>query len=124
MNILFKIEGVKNLADLKSLPDKGVKLFLFGETHGFLDDIGIQKEILEIIKMKTEVCIPITAETAEEAIKDMKQAEKLADLVELRIDFIKNIDENKLKKLLKSKKKKIIVTCRPKSLCGNFDGNE
>ena len=49
MNVLFKVEGVKNLADLKSLPDKGVKLFLFGETHGFLDDIGIQKEILEII---------------------------------------------------------------------------
>lgn len=84
----------------------------------------VGNEILKLIKMKTEVCIPITAETAEEAIKDMKQAEKLADLVELRIDFIKNIDENKLEKLLKSKKKKIIVNCRPKSLCGNFDGNE
>jgi len=84
----------------------------------------VGNKILEIIKMKTEVCIPITAETAEEAIKDMKQAEKLADLVELRIDFIKNIDENKLKKLLKSKKKKIIVTCRPKNLGGNFEGSE
>ena len=84
----------------------------------------VGNEILKLIKMKTEVCIPITAETAEEAIKDMKQAEKLADLVELRIDFIKSIDENKLEKLLKNKKKKVIVTCRPKSLCGNFDGNE
>src|SRR3989338_3715767 len=74
--------------------------------------------------MKTEICIPITAKTVEGAIADLKEAEKLADLVELRIDFIKNIDENKLKRLLKSKKKKIIVTCRPKSLCGNFDGNE
>ena len=87
----------------------------------------VGNEILKLIKMKTEICIPITAETAEEALKDMKQAKKLADLVELRIDFIRNIDENKLEKLLKSKKskkKKIIVTCRPKSLCGNFDGNE
>ena len=84
----------------------------------------VGNEILKLIKMKTEVCIPITAVTAEEAIKDMKHAEKLADLVELRIDFIKNIDENKLEKLLKSKKKKIIVTCRPKNLCGNFEGSE
>ena len=84
----------------------------------------VGNEIFKLIKMNTEFCIPITAETAEEAIKDMKHAEKLADLVELRIDFIKNIDKNKLEKLLKSKKKKIIVTCRPKSLCSNFDGNE
>ncbi len=83
----------------------------------------VGNEILKLIKMETKVCIPITAETAEEAIKDMKHAEKLADLVELRIDFIKNIDESKLEKLLKSKKKKIIVTCRPKGLCGNFYGN-
>jgi len=84
----------------------------------------VGNEILKLIKMKTEVCIPIIAKTSEQAVKDLKQAEKLADLVELRIDFIKNIDENKLEKLVKSKNKKIIVTCRPKNLCGNFGGSE
>ena len=84
----------------------------------------VGNEILKLIKMNTEVCIPITAKTTRQAIRDLKEAERLADLVELRIDFIKNIDENKLEKLLKNKKKKIIVTCRPKSLCGNFEGNE
>ena len=74
--------------------------------------------------MKTEVCIPITATKLENAIKDMKQAEKLADLVELRIDFIKDIDKKKLKKLLKNKKKKVIVTCRPKGMYGNYNGKE
>ncbi len=81
-------------------------------------------EILELIKMKTDVCIPITAETIKQAIADLKKAEKFVNLIELRIDFIKGIDEKKLKRLLEIKKKKIIVTCRPKSLCGNFDGNE
>ncbi|MEK6876388.1 MAG: type I 3-dehydroquinate dehydratase, partial [Nanoarchaeota archaeon] len=81
-------------------------------------------EILELIKMKTEICIPITAETIKQAIADLKKAEKFVNLIELRIDFMKNIDKSKLEKLLKSKKKKIIVTCRPKSLCGNFTGNE
>lgn len=74
--------------------------------------------------MKTEICIPITAKTVEQAIADLKEAEKLADLVELRIDCIKNIDEDKLKKLLEKKNRKIIVTCRPENLCGSFVGNE
>jgi len=84
----------------------------------------VGNEILKLIKMKTEVCIPITATKLENAIKDMKQAEKLADLVELRIDFIKDIDKKKLKKLLKNKKKKVIVTCRPKGMYGNYNGKE
>lgn len=74
--------------------------------------------------MKFEVCIPITAKTAEEAILDLKEAEKFADLAELRIDYIKNIDEKKIKILLEKRNKKSIVTCRPKSLCGNFEGND
>jgi len=74
--------------------------------------------------MKTEICIPITAKTIDEAIIELKETEKLVDLIELRIDYIKDIDQNKLKKLLENKNKKIIVTCRRKSLCGNFEGNE
>lgn len=87
-----------------------------------VEEVG--NEILKLIKMEAKVCIPITAETLEQVVKDLKEAENLADLVELRIDFIKNIDKNKLKKLLERKKKKIIVTCRPKSLCGSFYGSE
>ena len=74
--------------------------------------------------MKFEVCIPITAPTLEKAIDELKEAEKFVDLIELRMDYIKNIDKNKLKKLLEKRNKKVIVTCRPKSLCGNFNGNE
>ncbi len=74
--------------------------------------------------MKCEICIPITAETVERALNDIKEAVKVSDLIELRMDFIKNIDGNKLKKLLGIKKRTVIATCRPKSLGGNFEGSE
>ena len=74
--------------------------------------------------MKTEICIPITAKTIDEAIIELKEAEKLVDLIELRIDYIKDIDKNKLNKLLENRNKKVIVTCISKDSNGNFEGNE
>ncbi|MBN2421855.1 shikimate dehydrogenase [Candidatus Woesearchaeota archaeon] len=74
--------------------------------------------------METKICIPITAKTAEQALKELRQAEKLADITELRIDYIKNIDEIKLKNILKKKTKKVIVTCRPDFEGGYFTGRE
>jgi 3-dehydroquinate dehydratase/shikimate dehydrogenase len=60
------------------------------------------------------ICIPIVASNVNEALKDMKKACRIADLVELRLDFIKNINERNLKKLLSNKK--AIVTDRKKRL--------
>tara|TARA_Y100000310_G_scaffold345853_1_gene471434 strand:+ start:17821 stop:19320 length:1500 start_codon:yes stop_codon:yes gene_type:complete len=74
--------------------------------------------------MEIEICVPITAKTVEQAIEDIKEAEKLTDLIELRIDFIENIDADKLKILLDSKSKRVIVTCRSKDNKGNFSGSE
>ena len=34
------------------------------------------------------ICIPIVSETTETAIKDMARAEKLADLIEIRADYM------------------------------------
>jgi len=62
------------------------------------------------------ICVPITASKVREAIKDIREASKIADLIELRLDLIKDVNENKLEKLLGSKKKKIIVTDRKKRL--------
>lgn len=74
--------------------------------------------------MSCEICIPITATNVEHATEDIKLAEKLSNLIELRIDCIKDIDREKLKKLLENKTKKAIVTCRPKNLCGKFENSE
>ena len=62
------------------------------------------------------IAIPITASKTNEAIKGIREASKLADLIELRLDLIKDIDEKKLEKLLGNKKKKIIVTDRKNRL--------
>src|SRR3989344_2367522 len=48
----FKIDGVKSFDDLKKLTQKGVRLFLFGEAHGFLNELEIQKKIINSIKPK------------------------------------------------------------------------
>jgi len=57
------------------------------------------------------ICIPIVASNIKEAIKDMKKASKIADIIELRLDFIKNINRENLKKLL-LQKTRLIVTDR------------
>ena len=43
------------------------------------------------------ICIPIIANNLDDALHDMTEASKVADIVELRIDYIKDVD---LKRLL------------------------
>jgi len=61
------------------------------------------------------ICTPITASRTKEALKDIEKA-KDADLIELRLDLIKDINEKNLEKLIKKTKKKKIVTDRKKRL--------
>jgi len=61
------------------------------------------------------ICVPIVAKTTKEALNDIKKA-KDADLIELRIDFIRDINDKNLTKLIKSTRKKIIVTDRKKRI--------
>lgn len=70
------------------------------------------------------ICVPIVAKSVEEALKEMKNSVKVADIIELRLDFIKNINENGLKKLLKNRELPIIVTNRGKKKGGEFKGSE
>ncbi len=54
------------------------------------------------------IAVPIIASTTNEALKDMKEASGIADVIELRLDFIKDINKKNLKRLLsKSQKSKI-----------------
>ncbi|MBI1935922.1 3-phosphoshikimate 1-carboxyvinyltransferase, partial [Candidatus Woesearchaeota archaeon] len=73
--------------------------------------------------MKTEICAVITANNAKDALEEMKSASS-ADLIELRLDFIKSINKNDVKNLLKNKAKNVIVACRPVKFGGLFKGNE
>lgn len=67
------------------------------------------------------ICIPIVAITNEGARKRMAAALPLADLVELRIDFIEKVD---LEPLLSEKKGPVLVTARRKEEGGRFRGSE
>ena len=67
------------------------------------------------------ICIPVVAATNEEAMKQMDKCFPLADVVELRIDFIGNVN---LRKLLSAKTGKILVTARGKDEGGHFEGDE
>ncbi|MCP4715123.1 MAG: type I 3-dehydroquinate dehydratase, partial [Deltaproteobacteria bacterium] len=67
------------------------------------------------------ICIPITARTTDQAIAEMQSAEKTADIVEIRLDYIGSPD---LERILKSRTKPVIITIMPTSEGGHFTGSE
>jgi len=67
------------------------------------------------------ICIPITAKTHKAALTQMERASPLADILELRIDQIRNLN---LKGLMGGKKGEILVTNRRRDEGGGFLGSE
>lgn len=69
------------------------------------------------------ICIPIVATTTDDAMAQMEKAAPLADVLELRIDQIRNAD---LEQLMNGKQtgKLILVTNRRKDEGGAFSGSE
>ena len=69
------------------------------------------------------ICIPIVATTTDDALAQMERGAPLADVLELRIDQIRDVD---LEQLLNGKQigKRILVTNRRKDEGGGFSGSE
>ncbi|MBN2515643.1 MAG: type I 3-dehydroquinate dehydratase [Deltaproteobacteria bacterium] len=67
------------------------------------------------------ICVPVVATTNEDAVNQMERCFPLADVVELRIDVIKQVE---LKDLLVHQKDRIMVTNRKKEEGGKFAGKE
>ena len=67
------------------------------------------------------ICVPIIANNLKDVLRDMAEASKVADIIELRIDYIKTPD---LKLLLERRIKPVIVTNRPVREGGKFKGSE
>jgi 3-dehydroquinate dehydratase type I len=67
------------------------------------------------------ICIPITETTMKDAIKAVKEADRFADLIELRMDYLR---EPGLAILLKGTQKPFIVTNRRKEEGGKYWVNE
>ena len=72
------------------------------------------------------ICIPITARGVENTVSEMISASKYADIVELRIDYIPELQNAEIciEESLKSKTKPVIITNRPKREGGKFNGSE
>src|SRR3989344_3078545 len=67
------------------------------------------------------IAIPIIAESMDEALRDMDKAAEVADIIELRIDYMCTPN---LERLLKHSQTPKIVTNRTKYERGRFQGSE
>lgn len=74
--------------------------------------------------MNSKTCLSLGCSNIKDFFNNINKGEKYADLIELRLDYIKNIDEEILTELLKNKKKPSIITCRLKKEGGKFEGEE
>ncbi len=68
-----------------------------------------------------KLCIPIVETTMGKALIAIKKANRLADLIELRVDYLRNLE---LPLLLQHRKKPFIVTNRRKEEGGQYRGEE
>lgn len=67
------------------------------------------------------ICIPIVEMTIEKSFRAVKAANRLADLIELRVDYLRKPE---LEPLLRAGEKPFIVTNRRKEEGGKFRGGE
>ena len=68
-----------------------------------------------------KVCIPIVEMGMEKALTAIREATPLADLLELRVDYMRNPE---LPRLLKARRKPFIITNRRREEGGRFQGDE
>ncbi len=67
------------------------------------------------------ICISIIADTTETALERMDRASLLADIIEVRLDYIRNPD---IAKIMSSRQRPIIITVTPAHQNGRFAGTE
>jgi len=68
-----------------------------------------------------KLCIPIVETTVGKALIAIKKANRLTDLIELRVDYLRNA---RLAPLFQDRKKPFIVTNRRKEEGGQYEGEE
>ena len=89
--------------------------------------ILIYSEIKKITNKNQKAAAVVASDTTKNSIKALKQAEKISDIIEVRIDFIKDINDKNLKGIIDACRKnttKIIITNRKKEEGGKFELGE
>ncbi len=72
-------------------------------------------------KRQEKVCIPVVETGSEKALASIRKATPLADLIELRVDYLRDPE---LPRLLHDRRKPFIVTNRRREEGGRFQGDE
>ncbi|KAI4343243.1 hypothetical protein MLD38_027771 [Melastoma candidum] len=74
----------------------------------------------------TLICAPVMAESVDQMLSQIRTAKELgADLVEIRIDYLKNFSPKQdLEVLIKQSSLPTLITYRPKWEGGEYDGDE
>ncbi|MGQ9630242.1 MAG: type I 3-dehydroquinate dehydratase [bacterium] len=67
------------------------------------------------------ICVSLTSPNTDRMVVDIKRAAEVADLVELRLDYMEECD---LRRILESRPCPVVVTNRPVSEGGRFRGGE
>lgn len=71
-----------------------------------------------------KICLPVVGSNLQEFLTNLKESQKIVDLVELRVDYIRNLKIEDLKIIRKILYKRGIFTCRKKEEGGQFLGEE
>ena len=108
---------IKNMRIMKLKLKTGLSLKLLAE-------IVRKSKKTSPCRSESKICIPITAETAGETLIDIGAAEKKADLIELRLDYINKLTFNDLQRIISMIRIPVIVRRRRKKDCGKFKGSE
>ena len=58
------------------------------------------------------IAVPITAESITGALEQIQEANKVADVIELRLDYLEKINESIMRELMQKAEKPVIVTFR------------
>ena len=70
------------------------------------------------------ICIPVIGKSVREFIGNMKKAQRLSNLVELRTDFIESLKPTDILLVRQNTGQESIFTCRRKTEGGRFDSSE
>ncbi len=67
------------------------------------------------------ICVPVTGPDNDAALDQIERARPLADVIEFRLDLIREAD---IPRLMGASKRPVIATCRPKNCGGEYVGGE
>ena len=70
------------------------------------------------------ICVPIIESKISTAIEQIEKANKITDMIELRLDYFSTLTETELKQLITKCKKPVICTCRRMEESGFFKESE